>query len=64
MNIKRLLISEIEKRDILRQYNLLTEDVIPISSLSIDKNVSFPGGYYSEQYLLEDLGPEIQKIKN
>ena len=64
MNIKRLLISEIEKRDILRQYNLLTEDVIPVSSLSIDKNVNFAGGTYSEPYLLKDLAPEIQRIKD
>jgi hypothetical protein len=64
MNIKRLLISEIEKRDILRQYNLLTEDVIPVSSLNIDKNVNFAGGTYSEPYLLKDLAPEIQRIKD
>jgi hypothetical protein len=64
MDIKRLLISEIEKRDILRQYNLLTEDVVPISAINIDKNVNFAGGYYSEPYLLKDLGPEIEKIKN
>jgi hypothetical protein len=64
MNIKRLLISEIEKRDILRQYNLLTEDVIPVSSLNIDKNVNFAGGTYSEPYLLKDLAPEMQRIKD
>ena len=64
MNIKRLLISEIEKRDILRQYNLLTEDVIPVSSFNIDKNVNFAGGTYSEPYLLKDLAPEIQRIKD
>jgi len=64
MNIKRLLISEIEKRDILRQYNLLTEDVIPVSSLNIDKNVNFVGGTYSEPYLLKDLAPEMQRIKD
>lgn len=66
MNIKRLLISEIEKRDILRQYNLLTEDVNPepVSTLNIDKNVNFAGGTYSEPYLLKDLAPEIQRIKD
>jgi len=64
MNIKRLLISEIEKRDILRQYNILTEDVIPVSSLNIDKNVNFAGGTYSEPYLLKDLAPEMQRIKD
>jgi hypothetical protein len=66
MNIKRLLISEIEKRDILRQYNLLTEDVNPepVSTLNIDKNVNFAGGTYSEPYLLKDLAPEMQRIKD
>lgn len=66
MNIKKLLISEIEKRDILRQYNLLTEDVNPepVSTLNIDKNVQFPAGYWSEKYLTTSLGPEVEKIKN
>jgi hypothetical protein len=48
----------------LRQYNLLTEDVIPVSSLNIDKNVNFAGGTYSEPYLLKDLAPEMQRIKD
>ena len=51
MDIKRLLISEIEKRDILRQYNLLTEDVVPISAINIDKN--YAEAYYNRGYTYE-----------
>ena len=64
MNIKKILISEIEKRDILRQYSILTEEAPPISQLNIDKNVNFPSGYYKEKYLIKDLTPEITKIRD
>lgn len=63
MNIKKLLISEAEKRKILFQYGILKEDVDPTTSLTIDKNVSFAGGYHSEKYLGAELPAEIEKIK-
>jgi hypothetical protein len=34
-----------------------------VSTLTIDKNVQFRGGYWSETYLPETLGPEIEKVK-
>lgn len=64
MNIKKILISEIEKRDILRQYSILTEEAPPITQLNIDKNVNFPSGYYNQKYLIKDLTPELTKIKD
>jgi len=65
MNYKRFLINEVEKKDILKQYNLLTEEVSadPVSTLVIDKNVQFPAGYWSEKYLTAALGPEVAKIQ-
>jgi len=67
MSYKRFLINELEKKDILKQYDLLVEvatvDPEPVSTLTIDKNVQFRGGYWSETYLPETLGPEIEKVK-
>ena len=67
MSYKRLLLNELEKKDILKQYDLLVEvatvDPEPVSTLTIDKNVQFRGGYWSETYLPETLGPEIEKVK-
>jgi hypothetical protein len=65
MNYKRFLINEVEKKDILKQYNLLTEEVSadPVSTLVIDKNVQFPAGYWSEKYLTSALGSEVVKIQ-
>jgi hypothetical protein len=58
----RLIISESDRTDILRQYNLLLEqDYVPREPLVIDKVVTFPAGYYSEKYL-KDLVPEVEKI--
>jgi len=58
----RLIISESERTDILRQYNLILEqDDVPREPLVIDKVVTFPAGYYSEKYL-KDLVPEVEKI--
>jgi hypothetical protein len=58
----RLIISESEKMDILRQYNLILEqDDKPREPLVIDKVITFPAGYYSEKYL-KDLIPEVAKI--
>ena len=65
MSYKRFLINELEKKEILKQYNLLTEVVSPdpVTSLNIDKNVQFPAGYWSEKYLTSTLGPEVEKVK-
>lgn len=59
----RLIITEDDKFDILRRYNLLSEQESgPREPLTIDKKVTFPGGYHSEKYLT-DLIPEIEKVK-
>jgi hypothetical protein len=47
----RLIISESEKTDILRQYNLILEQDAEREPLVIDKVITFPAGYYSEKYL-------------
>jgi hypothetical protein len=68
MSYKRFLINELEKKDILKQYDLLVEvatvDPEPVSTLTVDKNVQFPAGYWSEKYLTTTLGPEVEKVKN
>lgn len=66
MSYKRFLINELEKKDILRQYDLITEAVSPdpVTTLNIDKNVQFPAGYWSEKYLTTSLGPEVVKVQN
>jgi hypothetical protein len=68
MGYKKFLINELEKKDILNQYGLLIEQSVvdpkPVTTLDIDKNVQFPAGYWSEKYLLQTLGPEIEKVKN
>jgi hypothetical protein len=63
MNIKKLLISETEKLNILKQYGLIVEQAVPTNSLTVDKKITFPGGYYSEKYLGKDLPVEIAKIQ-
>lgn len=58
----KLIISESERSDILRQYNLILEqDDVEREPLVIDKVITFPAGYYSEKYL-KDLIPEVAKI--
>lgn len=57
----RLVISESERTDILRQYNLILEQDAEREPLVIDKVITFPAGYYSEKYL-KDLIPEVEKI--
>jgi hypothetical protein len=66
MGYKKLLINESEKKNILKQYDILTEEVNsdPVSTLTIDKYVQFPAGYWSEGYLTNILGPEIAKVEN
>jgi len=67
MNIKKFLITELEKKNILKQYGLLSE-VAPTTPTSpnrlvIDKRVVFPAGYYNESYILKtELPGEIKKI--
>ncbi len=61
--MRRLIITEDERFDILRRYNLLSEqDEGPREPLTINKKVTFPGGYHSEKYLT-DLIPEVEKVK-
>lgn len=63
VNIKKLLITEIEKRNILSQYGIIVEEANPVTSLTIDKYVTFRGGYYSEKYLGNELPTQIYKIQ-
>ena len=65
MGYKRFILSELEKKEILGQYDILTEQVNPepVSTMSVDKNVQFPGGYWSEKHLPATLGPEVEKVK-
>lgn len=59
----RLIITEEDRFDILRRYNLLSEqDAGPREPLVINKKVTFPGGYHSDKYLT-DLIPEVEKVK-
>jgi hypothetical protein len=69
MNIKKILITELEKKKILKMYGVLKEDtptpvVEPKSNeLLIDNNVKFPAGFYSKKYLAQsELPKEIAKI--
>lgn len=65
MNIKRLLIAEAEKKDILRQYGLIKEDnTQPKKTLEVDVRITFKGGYYSANYanFKNNLDPEIAKV--
>jgi len=54
MNIKKFLITESEKKDILKQYGILseqsTDNTQPSKTLELDVKVTFKGGYYSESY--------------
>ncbi len=63
--MSKILISENERLEILRLYNLISEqdeqDEQAREPLSIDKMVKFPAGYHSTKYLT-DLVPEIEKI--
>jgi hypothetical protein len=60
--VGRLIITENERIEILRRYNLLSEQESgPREPLVIDKVITFPAGYHSAKYLT-DLVPEIEKI--
>lgn len=63
MNFKKILISEVEKRNILKQYGLMVEAATPIESMTVDKRISFPGGYHSVKYIGNELPVEIAKIQ-
>ena len=71
MNIKKFLITETEKKHILKQYGILSEAVptpapIPATTpkqLVIDKRVVFPAGYYNETYISKtELPIELTKV--
>jgi len=63
MDIKKFLVTESERKDILLQYGLIKEQDVVKKSLELDKKVDFPGGYYNQKYLEPILQPEIEKIK-
>lgn len=75
--MKNFIISELEKKTILKKYGILNEENKPVSTkvitqepqnggvevMRVDKNVTFPAGYYNETYLEQsDIALEIQKI--
>lgn len=68
MNIKKFLITESEKKDILKQYGILSEQATdntqPSKTLEVDVRVTFKGGYYSETYadFKNTLDPELAKV--
>jgi hypothetical protein len=65
MNIKKLLIEETEKKDILRQYGLITEEVTePTKTMDVNVKINFRGGYYSEEYanFKVNLDPQLSKV--
>jgi hypothetical protein len=66
MNIRKLLIAEAEKKDILRQYGLITEaaNSEPIKTLEVDVTIKFTGGYYSAAYanFKGNLDPQLSKV--
>jgi hypothetical protein len=68
MNVKKFLISELEKKDILKQYGILSEAAPTPATptpeqLTIDKRVVFPAGYYNESYILKtELPTELTKV--
>ncbi len=67
MDYKRFLITEVEKKDILKQYGLIKEqDTSGVAdTLTVDKKVTFKGGYYSPQYadFKTSLDPELVKVQ-
>jgi len=66
MNIRKLLIAEAEKKDILRQYGLITEAVNPepTKTMEVDVKINFRGGYHSAVYanFKENLDPQLAKV--
>ena len=73
MNIKKFLITEAEKKEILKQYGIISEqnssttssdETKPKSTLDVDIKVTFKGGYYSEIYadFKNTLDPELAKV--
>jgi len=67
MDYKRFLITEVEKKDILKQYGLINEQVTSgvTDTLTVDKKVTFKGGYYSPQYadFKTSLDPDLVKVQ-
>lgn len=66
MNLKKILISEVEKKNILSQYGIITEQDTPTNILKVDVKVNFKGGYHSQEYanFKETLEPELLKVRN
>ena len=70
--MRKLIISELEKKAILQRYGINEQEVVkPITSinttepksLSIQKKVTFPAGYYNQTYLEQsELPAEIKKV--
>ncbi len=73
--MKRLIISELEKKIILEKYGILNEQTQPVTQpqsnvedeskivLNVDKNVTFPAGYYNQSYLENsEIQTEINKV--
>jgi len=75
--MRNLIISELEKTNILKKYGVLNEQSTPVQNnqitqpqqengktvMTVDKYVVFPAGYYNQSYLEQsDIAKEVQNI--
>lgn len=74
MSYKEILLSEIEKKNILNQYGLLVEQTpapapAPTTNVTdtlvVDKKITFKGGYYSASYadFKTNLDPDLKTVQ-
>ena len=74
MSYKEILLSEIEKKNILNQYGLLVEQnpapapaptTNVTDTLVVDKKITFKGGYYSASYadFKTNLDPDLKTVQ-
>lgn len=75
--MKNFIVSELEKKNILKRYGVLNEENVPVQNnqttqpqqdngktvMTVDKYVRFPAGYYNQSYLEQsDIAKEVQNI--
>lgn len=69
VNLKKLLISELERKEILIKHGLLKEQTTPVTKkneLSVESKINFEGGYHSKNYanFSDNLDPLLSQIEN
>lgn len=69
VNLKKLLISELERKEILIKHGLLKEQTTPVTKkneLSVESKINFEGGYHSKKYanFSKNLDPLLSQIQN